>query len=231
MTHRWQEIWSTRRVEEPSPEVSLEALMEADGFRSGFGAVEPSAWTDFVVELMARLDIRPGETVFEFGCGAGALLYPLWQRGVRVGGLDYSPSLLDAARAAMPDGEFVHAEASAPPEGLQVDHILSFSVFLYFPDQAYADRVLDTAFSAARRSIAVLDLPDLTTRDAAEAARRVYLGEEEYHHLYDGLNHQYYDRADIQTRMSHPGWQVDVNNQSLGEYFHAPYRFNAWAVR
>jgi SAM-dependent methyltransferase len=230
MGNRWQGIWSARRVER-SGAAGLEALMEADGFRTGFGVVEPSAWTGFIESLMARLDIRPGEAVFELGCGAGALLYPLWQRGVKVGGLDYAPGLLEAARAAMPDGEFHHAEAAQPPCDLQADHILSFGVFMYFPDQGYAGRVLDWAYTAARRSVALLDLPDLATRESAESARRAYLGEEEYRRLYTGLEHQYYDREAFQQRMRRPGWQVETRDQWLDGYFHAPYRFNAWALR
>jgi hypothetical protein len=128
---------------------------------------------------MDRLGIRSGDTVYELGCGAGAFLYPLWQRGVKVGGLDYSSSLLDAAR----------------------------------------------------RGVAILDLPDLATRDAAEAARRTVIGEEEYRRLYEGLGHQYYDRADLAARMARPGWRVKTEGQWLDGYFHAPYRFNAWAVR
>lgn len=232
MPQGWQDIWSKRRVE-ASSDISLEALMDADGFRTGFGAVEPAAWVAFVDSLMARLDIRPGERVYELGCGAGALLYALRQRGVRVGGLDFAPSLVEAARAAMPEGDFHHAEAANPPEGLQADHLLSFGVFLYFPDPAYADRVLDAAFAAARRSVAVFDLPDVATRDAAEAARRAFLGEAEYRRLYDGqgLGHQYYDRADITARLSRPGWRAETAGQWLDGYFHAPYRFNAWALR
>ena len=109
--------------------------------------------------------------------------------------------------------------------------MLSCGVFLYFPDQAYADRVLHRAFQVARRSVAILDLPDLATRDAAEAARRAYIGEEEYRRLYTGLGHQYYDRAAIRKKMSQPGWRVETADQWMAGYFHAPYRFNAWAVR
>lgn len=230
MSQRWQEIWARRRVE-VSHLHSLEALMEADGMRTGFGAVEPAAWIRFAESLMTRLDMRPGESVYELGCGAGALLYPLRQAGLKVGGLDFAPSLVDAARASMPDGTFHHAEAAALPADVQADHILSCGVFLYFPDQAYADRVVDAAFRAARRSVAFLDLPDLATREAAEAARRAYIGEEEYRRLYTGLGHQYYDQGALRAAMNRPGWRGDTAPQWLAGYFHAPYRFNAWSVR
>lgn len=229
MTQRWQEVWSGRHV--GSSAISLETLLEADGFRGGFGKVEPAAWLAFAESLMNLLDIRPGEKVFELGCGAGALLYPLWLRGVRVGGLDYAPNLLEAARVVMPDGDFHLAEAARPPAGLEADHVISFSVFFYFPDLEYAGRALDGAFALARRSVAILDLPDLASRDATEAMRRAHLGEEEYRRLYAGLGHLYYDRADLLQRMNRPGWQAQARDQWLEGYFHAPYRFNAWAVR
>jgi len=232
MGNRWHEVWSTNRLPaipaDGGIDDTLVALLEADGFRSSLCTVSPAAWTEFAESLIALLDIRPGERIFEIGCGAGALLYPLWRRGLRVAGLDYSPSLLDTARKLMPGGEFHHVEAIDAPK-VVAEHVISFSVFFYFPDLGYVEKALGRAFSIATRSVAILDLPDLATRDAALAARMARLGEAEYQRRYAGLDHLYFDRSDFVARLNRPGWHADSRSQWLGGYIHAPWRFNAWA--
>ena len=87
---------------EPS-ERALEVLLAADPVPGG---TDEPAWRALVEHAAEMLDVGPGTSVFDVGCGAGAFLFPLWQNGYLVGGLDPSTALIGLARKAMPDGLF-----------------------------------------------------------------------------------------------------------------------------
>jgi SAM-dependent methyltransferase len=57
----------------------------------------------------------PGRATLEVGCGEGRVARDLGARGHRVTGVDASPTLLDAARAAQPEVDFRLADAAALP--------------------------------------------------------------------------------------------------------------------
>lgn len=82
----------------------LSALMHSHPAATG---VDESTWRERVEHVAETLDVGPGTTVFDIGCGAGAFLLPLWENHYRVGGLDEDASLLALARQAMPDGQFI----------------------------------------------------------------------------------------------------------------------------
>jgi len=63
--------------------------------------------------LVDLLDPKPGERILDVGCGTGHLTHEIRERGAKVVGMDSSPSMLQEARSAYPDLEFVQADASA----------------------------------------------------------------------------------------------------------------------
>uniref|UniRef100_A0A7C9N7W4 Class I SAM-dependent methyltransferase n=1 Tax=Muribaculaceae bacterium Z82 TaxID=2304548 RepID=A0A7C9N7W4_9BACT len=50
----------------------------------------------YVEDFLRLADIKPGETVFDMGCGTGALAVPLGQAGHKVVAADFSQGMLDA---------------------------------------------------------------------------------------------------------------------------------------
>jgi len=233
MTRSWDEIWERRSAPTSSGESLLRRLMDADGLDSGFARVEERDWRLFAESLPAVLGIAEGESVFEVGCGAGALLLPLSELGHRVAGLDISPALVDLAASSIPGGHFTVCEASELDLAEQADVVVSMGVFLYFRSQTHAERVLDGMVEKARRAVAVLDLPDARTRSAAIAEReRVAGGAAAYRERYAGLDHRYYERAWVADALRARGLErVEVTDQSIAGYGNAPYRFNAWGFK
>jgi SAM-dependent methyltransferase len=77
---------------------------------------EPSA-----VEFIARLGLRPGETVLDVACGTGNLALPAARMGARVTGIDIAPNLIteaqNAAREAGLAIMFEVGDAEALPYG------------------------------------------------------------------------------------------------------------------
>jgi SAM-dependent methyltransferase len=72
-------------------------------------------------EFIARLELRPGESVLDVACGTGNLAIPAARAGARVTGLDIAPNLIAAARrearAAGLTVQFDVGDAEALPYG------------------------------------------------------------------------------------------------------------------
>ncbi len=225
----WKNVWARRSLNPAAPSL-LAALMAADGHDTQFGDVSETHFRQFVDDIAAKLGIAAGDSVYEVGCGAGAFLYPLAERGVRVGGLDQSAALVGIAREHLPSGTFEVAGASELSAAPAFDAVISCGVFMYFPTLALARDVVERMVRKATRAVAVLDVPDLAQREAAMAMRRGMLGPAEYEARYRGLEHLYYDRAWLRDMLLAAGaTRVTIESQSLHGCPNAQHRFNAFA--
>jgi trans-aconitate methyltransferase len=200
--------------------------MEADGV-TGFGDMAEETWCDYVNRVADSLGMEPGHSVLEVGCGAGALLFVLTRRGLRISGIDYSPTQIERARTVLPQGSFACLEATALPPEPRQDYVLANGVFMYMPDLNYAAEALGRMLATARRGAAVLDVPDLATREVCEAARRGALGPEEYARRYTGLDHLYIARDWFAAQAAQHGWRTEIKDQDIQGYQHSAFRFNA----
>jgi len=167
------------------------------------------------------------------GCGAGAFLEALQRTGLTgsLTGSDYSRSLVAAGRRLFPLLELDVADAAQIPLTPRVDHVTAVGVFLYFPDLAYAQAVIERMQERASKTVSVLDLPDIATRRQSEEYRRGEYSADEYEEKYAGLEHLYFDRDWVHGLFDASDWQVTVANQDLGAYGNAPFRFNLYARR
>jgi len=111
---------------------------------------------------VAALDLEPGDTVVDVGCGTGASL-PYLRAAVgasgRVVGVDVTPELLDRAdrrAAAWENVAVVAGDGTTPPVCGAVDAVLGCFVVGLFEEPATAIDEWATLFDAAGR-IAVLD--------------------------------------------------------------------------
>lgn len=87
------------------------------------------------------LDLDPGDTVVEMGCGTGANVPYLQERvgpAGRVVGVDFTPEVLARARERSPWGNvaFVRGDANRPPVDGPVDAVLASFVVGMLPDPA-----------------------------------------------------------------------------------------------
>ncbi|WP_417070730.1 class I SAM-dependent methyltransferase [Niveibacterium terrae] len=206
-------------------------MIELDGFDSGAGRVDSAAWRTYAASIAARLGLSPTDGVFEVGCGSGAFLLALKELGANVAGLDYSSALISMAKMAMPEGEFITAEARELSPLPQYDFVVANGVFHYFPDDSYAQAVLSSALSKARRAVAILEVPDLALREESERMRRDILTPEQYEEKYRGLTHKYYSRkwfADIAT---HHDFDCQTFDQEIPGYAQNRFRFNCLMTR
>lgn len=224
----WKEVWAARRMDATLPTV-LSQLLAADGMDTGFGSVGEDGWQCYVLASAATIGITPDASIFEVGCGAGAWLYELAQLGCQVAGLDSSPALIEYARQYLPGGHWLLQDAAELDPWPPYDFVASSGAFLYFPSLAYARSVLERMARKGRRGLLVLDIPDLSKRDAALAFRREGLGEF-YEDRYRGLNHLYFDKAWFSEALNSLGAnRIEIKDQSIDGYANSRYRFNVFA--
>lgn len=124
----------------------------------------------------AALDVRPGQTVVDLGCGTGRNL-PLLARAVgeggRVVGLDLSTGALAVARervADLPQVELVHADAARADLGAPDRVLATFSLSMMPDPGAVAAHAVGALLPEGR--LAVLDFwaPDAWPRPLRAAA-------------------------------------------------------------
>jgi SAM-dependent methyltransferase len=203
----WRSVWE-RKGTATIDRYDHETLIALDGFDSGAGRLTSGQFRDIAAMIVRELDLKPGMRLLEVGCGAGALLWCLRDSGARLFAVDYSARHIDHARRAIPEATFHVGEAASLP--FEADAVVCHSVFQYFPDAAYASRVL-AEFRRASPAALILDVPDLATKEACERARAA-AGSKPGEHLY--YPRDFFDGA---RRI----WTND-----LAGYGNAPFRFH-----
>ena len=136
---KWREIWNkSDRIDD----YILETLIKADGFDSGAGSFTLINWKTYTQDFYNILSIKSNESVFDFGCGSGAFVYPLSLSSIKVGGIDYSSPLIDLANRVMKNSDFQQIEALKMDFKIKYDFVISHSVFHYFKNLEYAEDVI-----------------------------------------------------------------------------------------
>ncbi|MGD0394762.1 MAG: class I SAM-dependent methyltransferase [Acidimicrobiales bacterium] len=202
----------------------------ADGFDTAFGALTVEAWAAFVTRTCKSVELGGGDSLFDVGCGSGAFLYVPHQQGVAVGGADFSGSLVEIARRAMPDGDFSECEANQIQVAPAFDVVMSCFAFSYFSSLEYAHVVIERMCTKATRAVGILDIPDAALADAAMEHRIAALGgPEAYAERYEGLGHQVYGRDWVASVLKDVGLvDVAIESQDIDGYDNGQFRFNAF---
>jgi trans-aconitate 2-methyltransferase len=92
--------------------------------------------TRAAADLVARIDLWQPESIVDLGCGPGnstRLLRERWPRA-RVLGLDSSPEMIAAARAADPDHDWLKADIGAWQPGCTFDLVFANAALQWLPD-------------------------------------------------------------------------------------------------
>jgi SAM-dependent methyltransferase len=87
------------------------------------------------VDALERVQLEPGQLVLDIGCGVGAFLRLVAQRGARPFGLDASEALLDVARDRLPAADLRVGDMEALPyENDAFDLVTGFNSFFFAND-------------------------------------------------------------------------------------------------
>jgi SAM-dependent methyltransferase len=132
-------------------------------------------WRDFVEHVVETLDVGPGTSVWDVGCGSGAFLYPLWENGYVVGGVDTASELIGHARTAMPQGVFALGDPTALDPADPWDVVVASRGLVGLPDVDTVRGVLARMAAKATHAIAVLGIPEEGLADEGAGGRSALL--------------------------------------------------------
>lgn len=170
---------------------------------------------------------QPIESVFEVGCGSGVNLMMFRNRGVgRLGGIDYSESLVNTCRWVV-DGEMLCGEAALLDTEPKYDIVMADSVFQYFSTVNYAQTVLDKMLEKAVKAVVLCEVHDLEKKEACLSYRRKIV--ENYDTRYEGLDKLFLSKQWVEDIARKHGKKVlfteDVNDVYLNSDIYNAYLY------
>lgn len=234
METRWKEVWNKNKEftfpekEEGDEFAVYRELKRLDGFDVSIEDVEAyyrrfyDETVDVWNQVRKRIDVR---SVYEVGCGSGANLYLLQNRGMKVGGIDYSDSLSNIARQIVNDrGSIRTDEAIRIDTGEKYDAVLSDSVFAYFPNEAYGLKVLEKMYEKATGIVMIREVFDKSMQQECEAYRKAKYAD--YEERYRGLDKVFYDREMFHRFAEERFCRIEFSEVDNEYYWNSKYLFN-----
>ena len=221
----WKTIWRNRKSE--IGKNILDDLIKADGFDGGAGKINKQDWIEYTRWIGQKLGIKYGDSIFEIGCGAGAMLYDYYKNmRCSVSGIDFSHEQIKIAKNVMPDMDFQTMEAIDLSTKQQYDYVISMSCFEYFPNEDYTNKVLENMINKSKIAVAVLDSNDIEKKELAMKIRKGALSDGEYENKYNNLDHLFFSKQFFIEFSNSKGLEIEIFDQNINNYSNGNFRFN-----
>lgn len=241
MGNKWKEIWNGKVADvdiqklcDIKDEFTMySALKKLDGFDVNVEEAENyySSFYHSAIHIWETL-IRDKKisSAYEVGCGSGADLFLLKNRGIKTGGIDYSANLSGIAGSVLGKTCAVETgEAMAMSSGDTYDLVFSDSVFAYFPDEKYGESILEKMYEKANKMVVILEVFDKDWQDECERHRRAMLPD--YDERYAGLEKVFYSRAMFRNFAEKRHCAIRFDSVENPYYWNSKYLFNCYIYK
>ena len=241
MANKWREVWERRDIDKDilssgdykNVYLALKIMNGFDSVKELSGGVGYDAFYEQYVEIKRELEFsaaaegKKPESIFEVGCGSGASLYLFQRDGLSVGGIDYSKAGIEiSAKILQNPRELIYDEAVNLSSEVKYDMVLSNSVFSYFKDYGYASRVLEIMYEKANKSIGIIDIHDISRKEAFVAYRKKT--SEDYEERYQDLPKLFYDRTFFLDFAVKHGMDIKFRQSKVKGYWNNDFVFNCF---
>lgn len=236
----WEKLWNSRIVDvEHNSDSDKELFLELKR-GSGFDVMGEGITYDAFIEQHSIIDkmLFPdrvkcqmdGEaSVYEVGCGSGGNLFLFEKMGLQCGGIDFSKSLIEAAKKILRSTDLTCAEADQIPQEPIYDALLSYGVFHYFSGEEYAYRVLEKMYHKTRFSIGLMDIHDKEKEQDFEDYRKATI--EDYENRYRNLPKTFYSKDFFRQFASEHGMQIVFTESTLKGYWNNDFIFHCFLYK
>ena len=234
MKNQWHTIWNRRQPSKEAllgdwREVFLE-LKRINGFDVMEGGIPLASLLAQSARIKELLRLTAGQSVYDVGCGAGANMYLMQHEGLIVGGSDYAEGLVETARMVVPDAREMGAmEAADIPTEEKYDAVYSCGVFSYFPDHAYATRVLERMLEKSRYAVGITELHDRAKRQDYLTFRRANIPN--YDERYEGLGRLFFRREFFEDFAREHDLRIVFPALQMADYWNTPFIFTCFMYR
>lgn len=232
--NNWLKIWQKREAHlndvsmDNEKDVFLE-LKRIDGFDVVGEGISYESLIKQHQDIFNRLSSHELTSVFDVGCGCGANLYLFQKQGLLTGGIDYSSTLIEIAKNVLETEktlELICGEAINIPVQEKFDSIYSNSVFSYFPDENYAEVVLDRMLQKTNYSIGLIDLHDLSKKEAFLDFRRENI--DNYDEKYKDLNKFFYSKEFFEKYAEKNKLDINFFDSQVEGYWNKDFVFDVY---
>lgn len=237
--NNWKAIWSGRSADENilrsgDPRKIFMELKRSNGFDVVKNGIHYESFLEQYRGMKERLSRPLPEdcgirSVYEVGCGSGANLFLLEGEGMACGGIDYSPALLGCAKQVLHTADIRCDEACELPEKPEYDAVISVSVFGYFTDPGYAEKVLEKMCRKAKYAVGILELADAEKKEAYIAYRKELIPN--YEERYKGLPRLFYHRAFFEEFARRHDLDVVISPMTMKDYWNSQFFFDCYLYK
>lgn len=134
----WHAVWSQK---------ARELGGECPSVIDGYHFISEAQYNELIRRVIAPMNLKAGQSMLECGCGSGAFLkaVDLACPGLKLFGVDYSESMLEAARAKMPGAAFLFGDIRnlSQLKDESFNHSAAFAVLCYLNHMEEARQALD----------------------------------------------------------------------------------------
>lgn len=233
----WKKIWESRKdrldhIDKADKKAVFLELKRMDGFDVLEGGLSYDALEMQYQETKKALCLRGGDKVFEVGCGCGANLYLFHNDGFVVGGLDYSDVLVRVMRKVFSGAamlECICDSADRLPIDQKYTAVFSNSVFSYFPNQAYAVKVLERMLEKATSCIGILDIHDAQKKEEFLAYRKATIPN--YEERYRNLPKLFYPKDFFLNFAKKHEVRIDFRESHMTGYWNNEFVFHCFMYK
>ncbi len=238
MKNRWIEIWNKREIDKDfsnlknSKETYFE-LKRIDGY--DLSKITHQAFLnqhEIIKNNIAKGfngNFKNVKSIYEIGCGCGANLYMFELEGIKVGGGDYSNTLINLAKRIIKSDDIECLEAINIDENPKYDVILSNGVFEYFESIKYAEKVLEIAYKKANKVIALVDIYDETKKDDFFTFRRQNV--KDFDKLYKDLPKLFYKKEFFIDFAKEHNMKLEFKEATLEGYWNNAFIFSCYMYK
>ncbi len=230
MKNIWKKVWDSRALP-VGKSIELIDLIKINGFDTGAGKIELEDWRTYAYNIVKKIGLNDGDSLYEVGCGSGALMYALKEKKELIlGGLDYASNLIEVAQKIMPTADLECKEASQLDVEIKYDYVISNSVFQYL-NLLYARNVVISMIKKSKKSVYIFEIPDINKKKEAESTRKDSIGIKEYEEKYSDYEHTFYDQDWFYKIAKEENCSLEIFDGLVPNYKQNSYRFGCAIVK
>ena len=146
--------------------------------------------------------------------------------------MDYAENLISVAKKVLGEKNFVEVmadEAINLPTDIKYDAVFAGSVFPYFPDLDYAEKVLDKMVAKAKKSVGSLRMLQEETREEYENYRRANV--KNYDELYKDLPKTFYSKDFFKNYAKKNNLRVKFSHHEIAGHWNNPFNFDVFLYK